>query len=173
MVFALLGGILFLIYMFNEFGFYDFLDGILYVFLSVLIGILFGVLGITISTTIVERFDLIEKTTYVESEKEIYALKDMSGIKGDFYLFGGNIGGEYQYRYVVNTPRGKQVETVSSEQYDVYIKEGNYKPKVVCEKTKYINEKFNGWLVFPYEDYTYTIYVPDNTILNNYDIDLE
>ena len=50
---------------------------------------------------------------------------------------------------------------------------GNYKPKVVCEKIEYTNKIFNNWFIFPYKDYTYTIYVPNNTILNNYNIDLE
>lgn len=143
------------------------------IFISILLGILCGILGIIISTATVEYFNLIEKITYIESEREIYALKDISGIEGNFYLFGGNVGDEYQYRYVINTPKGKQVETVSSEQYDVYIKEGNYKPKVVCEKIEYTNKIFNNWFIFPYKDYTYTIYVPNNTILNNYNIDLE
>lgn len=139
MAYVILGTILSLIWLYHEWG----ID-LSSIFISILLGILCGILGIIISTATVEYFNLIEKITYIESEREIYALKDISGIEGNFYLFGGNVGDEYQYRYVINTPKGKQVETVSSEQYDVYIKEGNYKPKVVCEKIEYRVLKHKG-----------------------------
>lgn len=167
MIFFIIGFIGCLIFLYRDFGYIGFGE----VALSFLLGLAIGLLGMVVSSVILEN--RIPQTTETVSTQEIYSLKDNNGIKGGYYLFGGSIDDEYQYRYVISTPKGKQVETISSNDYEVYIKEGNYKPKIVKEVTKPKDDKLNWWLVFPLDKYQYTIYVPEGTIANEYNMDLE
>ncbi len=105
-------------------------------------------------------------------EKKIYALNDTSSNQGTHYLYSGYINNELKYRYVVGTSNGKQVKETKTT--NVFIKEENCEPKVKIYK-RVLKNKIYGWLFFvelPDEDKV-EFYVPDNTVINDYNIDLQ
>ena len=103
-------------------------------------------------------------------EKKIYALNDTSSNQGTHYLYSGYINNKLKYRYVVGTSNGKQVKETRTT--NVFIKEENCEPKVKIYK-RVLKNKIYGWLFFvelPDEDKV-EFYVPDNTVINDYNID--
>ena len=101
--------------------------------------------------------------------QEIQALKDNNSIEGRFYLGNGHIGEEQYYYYIVNTEKGYKTEKVKSNNaYVVY----NDKPYV----EKYEAVSFKHWYTYiyaiPATSY-YVLYVPEGTITNEFNIDLE
>lgn len=105
-------------------------------------------------------------------EKKIYALNDTSSNQGTHYLYSGYINNELKYRYIIGTSNGKQVKKTRTT--NVFIKEENCEPKVKIYK-RVLKNKIYGWLFFvelPDEDKV-EFYVPDNTVINNYKIDLQ
>lgn len=105
-------------------------------------------------------------------EKKIYALNDTSSNQGTHYLYSGYINNELKYRYVVGTSNRKQVKETKTT--NVFIKEENCEPKVKIYK-RVLKNKIYGWLFFvelPDEDKV-EFYVPDNTVINDYNIDLQ
>lgn len=105
-------------------------------------------------------------------EKKIYALNDTSSNQGTHYLYSGYINNELKYRYIIGTSNGKQVKETRTT--NVFIKEENCEPKVKIYK-RVLKNKIYGWLFFvelPDEDKV-EFYVPDNTVINNYKIDLQ
>ena len=106
----------------------------------------------------------------VVEEHEICALTDNSSVEGTHYLFSGYIDEELVCRYVVNTERGKHIEEIDMNY--VYINEGDYTPTV--KHYTYVLEKdWHKWFAHTafLSDY-YEFYVPENTVTNEYNIDL-
>ena len=138
-------------------------DGMLYAIVGLVIGLAIyflagGAIGCNLATN-----EVIE-------EQKIYALNDSLGVEGGYYLFSGYIDGDLEYRYVINTDKGKHIEEVDAD-YG-YIKEGNYTPKV--EHHYYTFEKkWHKWFAHRLfvEDY-YEFYVPENTVTTEYNVDL-
>lgn len=143
---------------------YDFL----YAFLFGLVG---AIIGSMLWVIIGPFIGINLPTTEIVTEQELYALSDNSELSGHHYLFSGYVDEEYGYRYVINTEKGKHIEFVSAD--NVYIEEGNYEPKIV----KYTYEWKEDWYIlfainlFAEDDYT-KIYIPEGTITNEYNIDL-
>ena len=106
----------------------------------------------------------------IVEEQEIFALTDNSSVEGRNYLFSGYINEELVCRYVVNTDRGKHIEEVDA--YKVYINEGDYKP-VVKHYTYVFEKEWHEWFAHTlFTDDYYEFYVPENTVTNEYNIDL-
>ncbi len=105
-------------------------------------------------------------------EKKIYALNDTSSNQGTHYLYSEYINNEPKYRYVVGTSNGKQVKETKTT--NVFIKEENCEPKVKIYK-RVLKNKIYGWLFFVelLDEDKVEFYVPDNTVINNYKIDLQ
>lgn len=105
-------------------------------------------------------------------EKNIYALNDTSSVKGMAYLHSGYVNNKLRYRYVIDTPDGKQVKETETD--NVFIKEGNYTPKVKIHK-KVLKNKIYDFIFFvllPDEEKV-DFYVPKNTVINEYNIDIQ
>lgn len=136
-------------------GFYGFTGFVIGLILFFVVG---GVIGEDLATK-----EIVE-------EQKIYALNDSLGVEGGYYLFSGYIDGDLEYRYVINTDKGKHIEEVDTD-YG-YIKEGDYEPKV--EHHYYTFEKkWHKWFAHRLlvEDY-YEFYVPENTVTTEYNVDL-
>lgn len=107
------------------------------------------------------------------TEQEICAFSDSNSIESNSFLFSGYIQDELVYRYVTETERGKHIEEVVG---DIYIHEGNYKPTVKFHKYGKFKEDWY-WLFamdrLAGETEYVEFYVPENTITNEYQIDLE
>ena len=107
----------------------------------------------------------------IMEETKIIALTDNTSIRGQKYLFSGYIDEKYIYRYVIETNDGKQIKELQNSK-DVYIKYDNEDPRIVEAVTNLKHEWM--WLfAIGVPDIKYTIYVPEGTITEKYDIDLE
>lgn len=140
-----------------------------YIFVLTYIGIIIGGL---VAFTLTPVMTVIAPVETEVIEKKIYALNDTSSNQGTHYLYSGYINNELKYRYVVDTSNGKQVKEI--ETTNVFIKEENCEPKVKIYK-RVLKNKIYGWLFFvelPDEDKV-EFYVPDNTVINDYNIDLQ
>lgn len=127
----------------------------------VVTAIIFGILAFAFETTPVKV-----------SEQNIYALKDNSKTGGSFFLGIGNINEERCFFYVVNTEKGKRIETKLVDKSYI-IETDDEAPKVVTYKKRYksaiarfLYEDMNG-------EYEYRFYVPKNTITTEFEVDLE
>lgn len=112
-------------------------------------------------------------TTEKIETKEIYALTDSSELEGSHYLFSGYVNGKLVYRYIVNTDKGKKIETVNCD--NAYFVEGAHSPKVEIHTTELAGE-WCHWLSFGlgYVDSEYLVfYVPENSITTEYNVDLK
>lgn len=101
---------------------------------------------------------------------KITALSDSNSITRKSYV---NISTDYKYRYMIETEKGKLVQTLDLDR--VYINEGKYEPRIVKHKSFYDNVWLYAIAIpnFTY-DYNYAeIYVPKGSIINSYNIDLE
>lgn len=163
MAYIILGIIIGFIVLFMDFG--EFLEGLGGAFTGCLIGMLIWlVVGFPLGIAV--------PTTEVIEEQEIVALTDSTSIEGQKFLFLGYINEDLVCRYVINTERGKHIEEVKSD--NVYIKEGDFKPTVI--KHKFVPKAdWYWWFCFPIEHETnYTeLLVPENTVTNEYNIDLQ
>ena len=137
------------------------------IILDATIGIvLAAVFSFLVSCFIAPNFLEVEK---VETH-EIYALDDASGSD---YLFTGYSGEQVLYRYVIQTEKGKHIEERKGK--NVYIKEGNYKPEIRIHSKElrkdwyklFLFNGFNGGGV-EYVEFL----VPENTVVNDFNIDL-
>ena len=163
MAYIILGIIIGFIVLFMDFG--EFLDGLGGALIGCLIGMLIWlVVGFPLGIAV--------PSTEVIEEQEIVALTDSTSIEGQKFLFSGYINEDLVCRYVINTERGKHIEEVKSD--NVYIKEGDYKPTVI--KHKFVPKAdWYWWFCFPIGHETnYTEFlVPENTVTNEYNIDLQ
>ena len=137
--------------------------GICASFLGLLIG---GILYLALGSAI----GCFLPTVDVVEEQTICALNDSSKIEGANYLFSGYIEEKLVIRYVINTDKGKHIEEIPSVK-NVYINEGDYEPMV---KTIYqeFAEEWYYWIALPMTTKEYIFYVPNNTVTNEYNIDL-
>lgn len=92
--------------------------------------------------------------------------------EGANYLFSGYINENLVYRYVINTDRGKHIEELSSE--NVYINEGDYKPTVKTYTTCFKEDWYYLFVHDKFVSESYVVFfVPENTVTNEYSIDLD
>lgn len=106
---------------------------------------------------------------YKETVTPIVALEDNVASRGKFFLGTGTSKSDIYYYYMIDTERGYVMESVKA--YDAYIKY-DVDPRIVVESGRGFNHWYNYIWAIPTSTY-YTIYVPEGTILNNYNIDLK
>lgn len=149
----------------------DFEDGILGAFVGLAIGgILFFFVGGWIGNELPQK--------EIVTEQQIYALNDSTSTEGRKYLFSGYIDEDLVYRYVASNDKGKYIEEIKDDDdtYNpIYIKEGNYTPAL--KHFSYKLEK--DWhKLFAHADFKntkdecYIFYVPEGTVTNEYNINL-
>lgn len=107
------------------------------------------------------------ETTHIRVEKLI-AFKDNSEMSGTFFLGTGYIGEDLNYHYIVETEKGMEIKHTSME--DCYL---NYddEPRIEYRSYKFKNPVLYCLFMGPMsEEY---IFVPEGSITNEYNIDLE
>lgn len=144
--------------------------------------------------------DYFENKTIIETTKmqEIATLQDTTQANGRYFLGTGTYQEEMYYFYYVETENGYVFNKLSPERENVYIKyiQGEASPRIeeACEYSVLaVKEKPSFWWnIFSWiclKDYsvgdiyekkptlfsspTYTIYVPEGSIVEEYDIDLQ
>ena len=109
----------------------------------------------------------------IVTTQEICALNDSSEVGGQKFLFSGYIEENLVYRYVVDTERGKHIEECDVD--DAYIKDiESNNPYVEIHKYQFKS----GWyylfaIDFKSEENYQVFYVPNGTITNEYNVDLQ
>lgn len=94
---------------------------------------------------------------YSEKQYDIYTLNSGTVIDGSFVLGSGTIDTHIAYFYYAMTENGYKKEMLVADGYDIFIVEDNSKtPSVYKVKDK--------WEI----DYYYVIYVPEGTIIKEY-----
>ena len=106
---------------------------------------------------------------YEETVTPIVALEDNVTTNGTFFLGTGAVKDDIHYYYMIETERGYKLQDIAASK--AYIKYDT-KPRIVVENGCGFKHWYNNIWAFPTRTH-YTIYVPEGTILNNYNIDLK
>jgi hypothetical protein len=113
--------------------------------------------------------EVCDKTWYTSSDVEIHALQDNITTEGRFFLGSGQVDGNLKYFYVEDTEFGYTVRDVDAD--NTYIK--NTDGKCHLETQTY---EFDNWFVrliaAPMGERR-IFYIPEGSILQNYNIDLQ
>lgn len=136
-------------------------------------GVLGCIIGVSIWAFIGGIIGLMLPVVDVVQEQKIFALSDSSSIQGARYVFSGYMNERLVYRYVTDTEKGKHIEEVSG--WKVYINEGDYLPMVKIHTTQFKRTWFYWFahdIFHSDEDYV-EFFVPKNTIISEYNIDLK
>lgn len=146
------------------FGF-DFIELIMGLFLG---GVLFfmlglGVIGLSFIPDV--KYELVET-------KEIYALKDNQGMRGNFYLGTGYVEDNQKYFFIVNQEGGKKMDSVSVDQSILYEGAKTTKVEVYEPVIKGKVAKFLFTSTSP-RDNKYKLYIPKDSITTEYKVDME
>jgi len=144
---------------------------------GILLGTLMGIaVGVIVDVTIGSIIGRFLPTQYVITRTTpIVALNDNSATNGSFFLGCGKIGEKTVYKYVINTSHGKQVKELEEDKnYSIYIKEYKDSPKIEYQSLDFINQKYY-WFAFPPScgKQIVTFYVPECSVTNEFNIDLE
>lgn len=113
-----------------------------------------------------------DREEYLRSEERIYALQDNKGTNGKFFLGSGRVDGSLKYNYLIDTTRGKKIKEKDID--DAYIVEdNNIAPKVEHYYSRFENKilrkLYGGDDLYEYSRF----FIPENSIKENYNIDLE
>lgn len=128
--------------------------------------LLLGIFLIT-SSSVYDKYETID---IKEDEMKISALSTSSNNHGHFFIGSGEVNQNLVYYYMLDTDKGTTINHVDAE--ESYIKESNDNPKVI----KYSEKLKNPMLNFIYKDFNveyHTFYVPNNTIDNNFNVNLD
>lgn len=106
---------------------------------------------------------------YEETVTPIVALEDNMTSSGTFFLGTGSAKDSIYYYYMIETKQGYKLQSVAASK--AYIKYDT-KPRIVIENGCGFKHWYNNIWAFPTHT-NYTIYIPEGTILNNYNIDLK
>ena len=106
---------------------------------------------------------------YEETVTPIVALEDNMTTNGTFFLGTGAVKDDIRYYYMIETERGYKLQDVAASK--AYIKYDT-EPRIVVENGCGFKHWYNNIWAFPTHTRV-TIYVPEGTILNNYNIDLK
>lgn len=110
-------------------------------------------------------------TIEIVKEQKICALNDTSEIEGQRFLFSGYIDKDLVFRYITNTNKGKHIKEIKGTE-NVYINEGDYVPAVRIVSYEFV-KKWYCLFAYPPFDVEYIFFVPENTVTNEYNIDLQ
>ena len=111
-----------------------------------------------------------EPVSYTQTETPLIALKDNSTINGSFFLGCGNVDSKTQYSYAVDTEFGIEIRTLS-ENNKIYFKYDEVAPALI--KSEPVYSTLAEWLSILCYDPIYTFMIPEGSIINEYQIDLE
>ena len=104
------------------------------------------------------------------SDTKIVALKDNQNVSGNFYIMGGYVDEDLYYYYATETQFGYKTEKVKAD--NTYIKYTDGETHIEKYEPKFVND-FVYLFGFPLNLSKYIVYCPENTIANDFRIDLE
>lgn len=111
-----------------------------------------------------------EPVSYTQTETPLIALKDNSTINGSFFLGCGSVGSKTQYSYAVDTEFGIEIKTLSTDE-KIYFKYDEGTPALITSEPVY--STLAEWISIPYDNPIYTFRIPEGSVINEYEIDLE
>lgn len=138
-----------------------------------LAGTFFGVMVGMISIPILMgAVHLVFDTEYVyKDSKEVYALQDNVGTEGRFFLGSGGVDSKMEYYYMIKEDKGMQIQSVNAEKS--YVNEvDDVKPNINCYERRFEN-KVVQWLTPALPRNEYIFEIPEDSIKQNYNIDLQ
>jgi hypothetical protein len=148
---------------------WGFIGGVFNTFLSILIGVFVGVMLLLCSSIICAP--LVETEHVKVKTTEIVALKDNNELSGSFFLGSGCVDENTRYYYMENTERGKRMRDISAE--NAYLNESNSEtPRIETYQSEWKNKAWN-LIAFPSEGGYYKIYIPENSIITDFEVDME
>lgn len=134
-------------------------------------GLLGGLIGVIPSFIIGGMISImILGTSPMECKytQELMAMKDNTSISGSFFLGTGRADSEMCYIYLVETDKGMHTKTLKQNgSYEVYIKCTDGTPYL-----EYWDAEEDFWRL-PDESPYYVFYLPEGSVVNTYEIDLE
>lgn len=146
----------------------DWLEGLSAGLFSLLISLIVCVIIVFGGGALVDSCTDAEVEITHTNTAELVAFKDSSEMSGVFFLGTGYVGEDLNYHYVMKTDKGMEVKHISME--DCYL---NYddEPRIEHRSYRFKNPVLYCLFVGPEcEDY---IFVPKDSITNEYCIDLE
>ena len=108
--------------------------------------------------------------TYVETSTEIYALQDNIITSGTMFLGTGLVNGEPKYYIMQHTDEGYKLETYDTEEAIIVYIDG---PPRVDHIHNYFTNPIVRFFCGDSGCNGYIIYIPENSIISNYEIDLK
>lgn len=104
------------------------------------------------------------------SDTKIVALKDNQNVSGNFYIMGGYVDEDLYYYYATETQFGYKTEKVKAD--NTYIKYTDGETHIEKYEPKFVND-YVYLFGLPMNLSKYIVYCPENTIVNDFRIDLE
>ena len=148
-----------------EFGVSDFIDYILGTLMSILFGVLFGLIGVMFA------YALPMKTAEKTETYKIVSIQDNNLVSGRFCLGSGVIDGKMKYAFYYETADGYRIQQVD---VDKAVIKNDSILHVVCHKQESTNAMINLFAIDDLESMTrYTIYAPQGTIKQNFVLDAQ
>ena len=142
-------------------------DKIFQGFWGLILGALIGIL-IWLSIGSIIGFLLPKKE--IVTERPIYALEDGANISGYSYLARGYVKEEEVIKYISDGEYGKKIYTADAD--NSYINEGYDNAYVEIRDKKFKYDWFHLFAMEWYDD-VYIFYIPDGSVTNEINIDLE
>ena len=127
-------------------------------------------LGVLCWVSIGLLIGLLLPTKEEASTKEIYALNDGTNISGYSYLARGYVEEEEIIKYISDGEYGKKIYTADAD--NSYINEGSENAYVEIRDKQFKHYWFALFACEFYDD-VYIFYVPDGSVTNEINIDLE
>lgn len=153
----LISGIVFFALLYEN---HKFSKGALITFITCALVIAFSIVG-------THNLYAPENTTkQVEAVEYIVALQDKTGTEGAFYARRGYMSEELFYFYMIDLGDHSRAGKISANRTDVYEVESNF-------RVEWMLIHHDWWIFHEIErPYTWKLYVPKNTIIEDYQIDL-
>lgn len=141
------------------------LQGLLGIFIGAIIGLILMFASLVIA-------HLIFDTEYVYIDtKEVYALQDNMNTTGQFFLGSGSVDSKMKYYFIVKEDKGMNMQSVDAK--ESYVNEiDNAKPNVNHYQQQFKNKTVQ-WLTPAWPSDEYIFEIPTDSIIQNYNIDLQ
>jgi hypothetical protein len=147
---------------------YDWQEKLLYPLAALILSSMMTFLVLLIASGIVS--DCAEIDYDMVSDTKIVALKDNQNVSGNFYIMGGYVDEDLYYYYATETQFGHKTEKVKAD--NTYIKYTDGETHIEKYEPKFVND-YVYLFGLPMNLSRYIVYCPENTIANDFRIDLE
>lgn len=165
-IIAIIVGIIVGIITWMDYG--KFGEGLAAWFVTTLIGVLLSML----LTLFVGLFFEAHNVGEITSVKNIISLKDNIDIEGrGGFLRGTTIENELYYYYMVETENGYTFEKIDAN--NTYIKYSDDNFRIETKSYLTFDNPVLYWFALPIKDSETIIYIPEGSIIYDYEIDLE